>query len=309
MDGQTAVIEFLKRPGTLGTSPVERIDTHSAIVFLSGNLAWKLKRAVRYDYLDFSSLELRKTYCEAELRLNRRTAPNLYRRVVPVTREENGTLAVAGSGSPVEWLIEMARFDQDLLFDRLAANNRLELVQMPCLGSTIAQFHRMAERRSDHGGLAGMSWVVEGNAAGFADFGADCLEPSDCERLIVASRREVAQHAALLDSRRDAGHVCQCHGDLHLRNIVLLDGQPTLFDAIEFNDRIACVDVLYDLSFLLMDLWYRRLFGHANCVWNSYLGASDEIDGVSLVPLFLSCRAAVRAKTSATAARMQGRHR
>ena len=97
----------------------------------------------------------------------------------------------------------------------------------------------------------------------------------------------------------------QCHGDLHLRNIVLLDGRPTLFDGVEFNDEISCTDVLYDLAFLLMDLWRRKLPRHANAVWNRYLAETADLDGVSLLPLFLSCRAAVRAKTSATAAQLQ----
>jgi predicted kinase len=99
--------------------------------------------------------------------------------------------------------------------------------------------------------------------------------------------------------------VRQCHGDLHLRNIVLLDGRPTLFDGVEFNDQIACTDVLYDLAFLLMDLWRRALPRHANVVWNRYLSDTGDVNGLSLLPLFLSCRAAVRAKTSATAARLQ----
>jgi predicted kinase len=95
------------------------------------------------------------------------------------------------------------------------------------------------------------------------------------------------------------------HGDLHLRNIVLLDGRPTLFDGVEFNDEIACIDVLYDLAFLLMDLWRRELPRHANAVWNRYLEETGDLSGMSMMPLFLSCRAAVRAKTSATAARLQ----
>ena len=115
-----------------------------------------------------------------------------------------------------------------------------------------------------------------------------------------------ARHArALLDERRASGLVRHCHGDLHLRNIVLLEGRPTLFDGVEFNDKIACTDVLYDLAFLLMDLWRRGLSRHANAVWNRYLGDAGDLSGLSLVPLFLSCRAAVRAKTSATAARLQ----
>jgi len=121
----------------------------------------------------------------------------------------------------------------------------------------------------------------------------------------VLARRDLERHAEFLDRRRRDGFVRQCHGDLHLRNIVLLDGRPTLFDAIEFNDEIACVDVLYDLAFLLMDLWKRQLSRHANAVMNGYLTDTGDLAGLALLPLFLSCRAAVRAKTSATAARVQ----
>jgi predicted kinase len=123
--------------------------------------------------------------------------------------------------------------------------------------------------------------------------------------VIDESCRELDRRAALLERRREDGFVRQCHGDLHLRNIVLLNGQPTLFDGVEFNDDISCIDVLYDLAFLLMDLWRRQLPGHANAVWNRYLSETADLDGIPLLPLFLSCRAAVRAKTSATAARLQ----
>jgi predicted kinase len=173
------------------------------------------------------------------------------------------------------------------------------------LSTAIAQFHEGAERRSDHGGAAGMTWVVDGNASGFAEQGAGILDPVACVDLTHSSREQLERHRGLLDARRDSGFVRQCHGDLHLRNIVLLDGRPTLFDAIEFNDEIACSDVLYDLAFLLMDLWRRQLPRHANVVWNGYLAETTDLGGIPLLPLFLSCRAAVRAKTSATAANLQ----
>ncbi len=199
----------------------------------------------------------------------------------------------------------MNRFPQEALFDRLASVGALGVELMPPLASAIADFHRSAEHRPDHGGKAGMSWVIDGNAAGFAEFGRACLDPSAAYRVTDDSRRELERHAELLERRRQSGFVRQCHGDLHLRNIVLLDGTPTLFDGVEFNDEISCTDVLYDLAFLLMDLWRRRLPRHANTVWNRYLVETADLDGLSLLPLFLSCRAAVRAKTSATAAQLQ----
>jgi hypothetical protein len=148
-------------------------------------------------------------------------------------------------------------------------------------------------------------WVVDGNAAACAEQGAGLLDPQACAAVTAEARETIERHRARLDHRRETGLVRQCHGDLHLRNIVLLDGQPTLFDAIEFNDAIACIDVWYDLAFLLMDLWRRRLPRHANAVLNRYMTERADDEGVALLPLFLSCRAAVRAKTSVTAASLQ----
>jgi uncharacterized protein len=299
---QTAVIEFMAAPSTHGGANVERLETHASVVFLAGDRAYKLKRAVKFDYLDFSTPERRRQMCEAEVRLNRRTAPELYRGVSAITRRVDGNLALGGDGAPVDWIVEMNRFDQRGLFDRLAVTGGLQLELMAPLAMAIAEFHRSAQPRSDHGGKAGMAWVIEGNAAGFAEFGRACLDPAAVSRVTEDSWRELHSRAEMLERRRDAGFVRQCHGDLHLRNIVLLDGQPTLFDGVEFNDEISCTDVLYDLAFLLMDLWRRRLPRHANAVLNGYLSHSGEWDALPLLPLFLSCRAAVRAKTSATAA-------
>ena len=311
---QDRVIAFLSTPqaytGRVASPPmdrsdVERIDTHISIVWLAGERVYKLKRAVHFDYVNFSTLERRRLACEAEVRLNRRTAPSLYLGVVPVTSEADGALALAGYGTPVEWLVEMVRFDQDTLFDRLAERNCLDLGLMEGLADAIARLHDDAERYPDRGGASGMAWVVEGNGSGLAEQGAGILEASDCARLTATTRAALAEHTRRLDDRRDRGLVRACHGDLHLRNICLLDGKPTLFDAVEFNDDISCIDVLYDVAFLLMDLWRRDLRAHANAVFNEYLARTKDWDGVALLPLFLSCRAAVRAKTGATAARVQ----
>lgn len=305
MPDQDAVIALLSSPATHGGSPVERIETHASVVFLAGDRAWKLKRAVKYDYLDFSTADRRREMCEAELRLNRRAAPELYHRVVAITRRPDGTLELGGTGEPVDWVLEMRRFDQEALFDRLAARGALDLAWMRPLAAAIARFHRDAEVRRDHGGRAGMAWVIDGNARDLEAAGSEAVDQDLCASVTRESRAALERGAALLEARREAGLVRHCHGDLHLRNIVLFEGRPTLFDAVEFNDEIACVDVLYDLAFLLMDLWRRDLPPHANAVWNAYLLESDTLDGLPLLPLFLSCRAAVRAKTSLAAAALQ----
>ena len=272
---------------------------------MAGTRAWKLKRAVRYDYLDFSTADRRRAMCEAEVRVNRRTAPIWDRGVVAVVRRPDGSLALGGPGTAIDWVVEMNRFDQDALLDRLAGRGALAGDLMPPLALAIARFHVIAERRSGHGGLKGMAWVVDGNALGFAEQGRGVLDPALADGLTSDSRRALERHARQLDRRRDEGYIRQCHGDLHLRNIVLIDGLPTLFDAIEFNDGIACIDVLYDLAFLLMDLWRRQLPRHANAILNTYLSETLDFEGIRLLPLFLSCRAAVRAKTSATAAALE----
>jgi hypothetical protein len=199
----------------------------------------------------------------------------------------------------------MHRFDQDALFDRLAQQGRLDVTMLTRVAAAVATFHRDAAPRRDHGGTAGMRWVVDGNAIGFSKFGSALFEVATVSRVTDDTRRVLDRSAPLLESRRESGFVRQCHGDLHLRNIVLYDDTPTLFDGVEFNDEIACVDVLYDLAFLLMDLWRRQLPAHANGVWNRYLAETDDLGGIGLMPLFLSCRAAIRAKTNATALAVQ----
>jgi hypothetical protein len=205
----------------------------------------------------------------------------------------------------VDWVVEMARFDQDDLFDRLAASGRLDLALMGSLAEEIAAFHASCAAREESGGVRGITRVIDGNARGFRQFGAACFTATACDALTAAARASVRRCAQLLERRRETGFVRECHGDLHLGNIVLIEGRPTLFDAIEFNDDLSCIDVMYDLAFLLMDLWHRGLPAHANALLNAYLGQTHDLDGLAALPLFLSCRAAVRAKTTATAASLQ----
>jgi uncharacterized protein len=301
---QRDVVAFLSTPAAYGltSGPIERIDTHISTVWLAGDRAFKLKRAVRFDYVDFSTVELRHVACGAELRLNRRTAPGLYVAMRAVTRQGDGSLALDGSGDAIDWLIEMKRFDQETLFDRLAERGRLDIATMGPLASAIAGLHAGARIRTDHGGRAGIAWVADGNARDFLEHGAGILDQALCARLAAQTRTELCRQAARLDARCRAGLVRECHGDLHLRNICLLDGVPTIFDGVEFNDEISCIDVLYDVAFVLMDLWRRGLRGHANALFNEYVGATGDVDALCLLPLFLSCRAAVRAKTSLAAA-------
>ncbi len=302
---QSAVLAFLESASTHGGAAVERIDTHSAAVFLAGERAWKIKRAVRYDYLDFSTLERRKQCCDAEVVTNRRMAPGLYRGVVPITVGRDGALTLGGDGVVLDWVIEMRRFAQDALFDRLAVDGRLDIELMSRLGAAIAQMHLTAFPRRDCGGYSAMRSVIAGNAATLNTFDPNLIDRVTRDRVIARTRTEFDRVAYRLEQRRMGGLVRQCHGDLHLGNIVLIDGRPTPFDAIEFNDDLACIDIAYDLAFLLMDLCARNLPTHANRLWNAYLRETGDYGSLAELPLFLSCRALVRTKTLLTAATEQ----
>lgn len=283
---------------------VERIDTHSASVFLAGSRAYKMKRAVRYSFLDFSTLERRRQSCEAEVRLNRRTAARLYLGVTAVTRERSGGLALDGAGTPVEWLVVMRRFPQERLLDRMARSGALPGTVVGALADAVSLFHAGAERAPHRGGIAGMHDVVADNARALSEATA-ILAASAVAAVNDGCAQALAFHGRRLEGRRAGGFVRQCHGDLHLRNIVLLDGAPTLFDAIEFNDDFACIDVWYDTAFLLMDLLARALPAEANALFNQYLLRTGDVGGLPLLPFFLGCRAAIRAKTSLAAAALE----
>ena len=303
-DTQAEILRFLEGGG-LG-EPVERIDTHGAFVLLGRALAWKMKRGVRFSFMDFSTLAKREAAVRAELALNRRTAPALYRAVLPVTREADGHLVLGGAGRPVEWLLEMRRFPAEAQLDRVAARGGLTDAVAQRLADVVARFHDRAEPRLQAGGAAAMREVVDGNAADLASLAPGFLAPDAVAALARATAAELARRSGLLDRRRAEGKVRRCHGDLHLANIVLLDGEPVLFDCLEFSEVLASVDVLYDLAFLVMDLAERGLRERAWRVLQTYGEHRVEDEGLALLPLFLSIRAAVRAKVAGFTARGTG---
>ena len=307
-DDQSEVIRFLSQPASYrgeNIESVETIATHASVVFLAGDRAIKLKRAVKYSYLDYSTTERRHRACEAELVLNRRTAPQLYLAATPICRTPAGSLGFDGPGEPVDWVVVMRRFPQDALFSRLAERGALTTRLTSDLADQIAAFHEIAEAQPDQGGAPGIAAVIQINDENLRRSPPVGIGTVDIDRLRDRSRAALAKHAALLDQRRGTGRVRRCHGDLHLGNICLIDGQPTLFDCIEFSDLISCIDVLYDLAFLLMDLRYRGLVRQCGLVFNRYVDLSRDDDGVPALPLFMSLRAAVRAHVTAAAARLE----
>ncbi|MBU0557312.1 MAG: AAA family ATPase [Alphaproteobacteria bacterium] len=300
-DRQGEVVAFLSNSASYGcTGLVERIETHAAIVFLVADRAYKLKRAVRYPYLDFSTASKRKEACETELALNRRTAPDLYLETSFVGRGPDGRLAL-GKGEPVDWLIVMRRFASDCLMDTMAKRGSLDPAMLRQLADAIARFHDLAEIVADEGSSR-VARVIEGNRASMLALSPGTLDAGLCEVLFDESRVLLERLSPLLDRRAAEGFVRRCHGDMHLANICIWQGKPTLFDCLEFDADLATSDVLYDLAFLLMDIWQRGLQKEASLVFNRYCDRRGEVSGLAALPLFLSMRAAVRSHVEASAA-------
>jgi aminoglycoside phosphotransferase family enzyme/predicted kinase len=295
---QNETIGFLGSSQAFGDGETAKvISTHISTVLLLGSHALKLKRAVKLPYLDLSTPERRLAMCERELRLNRRMAPELYRAVHRITRERNGDLALNGEGELVDAVLEMKRFDDELLFDRLAQRRRLTPADMAGLASALAELHRVAEVSTDEQGASRVERVLAVNERAFA--AAGLLPAGEVDEINAACRAALARHAGLLDQRARDGKVRLGHGDLHLRNICLIDDRPVLFDCLEFDEDLATTDILYDLAFALMDLWHRGLQHCANALFNRYLDIAGDESGLGLLPFFMAIRAAVRAHVAA----------
>lgn len=302
--GQDQVFAFLAGPATHGQSgPVVRIDTHGAAVFLAGGDAYKVKKAVRFPFMDFSTLEKRRLACERELAVNKAYAPALYLGVVPISQDGSSLRLGAAPGAKIiEWAVHMRRFDEERTLDRLAARSELDLETIAKLAAVVVDSHKRAESITWAKASAALREQLEETLSELAAAPA-IFAPDIAMGLCAAMRESFARLEPILLERERGGEVRRCHGDLHLRNIALVGGDPVLFDAIEFDDKIATCDVLYDLAFLLMDLWIRGLRRHANLLFNRYLWACADsqrnLKGLALLPLFLSLRAAIRAKVIA----------
>jgi aminoglycoside phosphotransferase family enzyme/predicted kinase len=291
VDVQNEAIAFLDRKVREGAA--KRIDTHASIVFLEPDRALKIKRAVRLPFLDYSTLEKRKQACEEELAINRRHAPKLYRRVVPITRGAHGP-EIGGDGPVLEWAVEMARFDEEKTFDHLAKAGAITPELAEAVADVVRESHERAERSGGSAWLASIGPIIDRNTQKFR--GQASLARDAVEQLHDTNHRWLAKVRPLLEQRASEGLVRRCHGDAHLGNIVLIDEKPLLFDAIEFDPVIATTDILYDLAFPIMDLLHFGLHAEANRLLNRYLQMDwqESADALRLLPLFLSMRAAIR---------------
>ena len=294
---QADVIAFLKSATSQADGhDLQCFETHGNLVFLKGADAWKIKRAVRFPYMDFSSLEKREAACRREVEINRRFSPDLYLGFLPITRSATGQLQFEGNGEVVEWVVHMRRFEQSALLSNIAKHGQISDGLARELADTVYESHQRAQVFSSSSGAGSILRL----ARSLSDVLAKSSELDAAQVAHLAKGLESGHEriAAELDARALRGCVRRCHGDLHLANIVVWNGRPALYDAIEFDDSIATIDTLYDLAFLLMDLARHGQRRAANLVLNRYLWRSHddlELAGLVTLPLFLALRATVRA--------------
>jgi aminoglycoside phosphotransferase family enzyme/predicted kinase len=287
---------------------VESIETHISWVFLAGEYAYKVKKPVDLGFLDFSTLEARRFYCEEELRLNRRTAPELYLGVVPIAAGSAG-LRVGGTGEAIEYALKMRRFPQAALADSLARSGELHSGRIDAIAAAIAAFHAVIPAAPEGGAAGAPEHVVAPALANFEQIGKLDADPGDAarlERLRAWTESEGSRLREIFAARKREGLVRECHGDLHLRNIVFLEGRPVPFDCIEFNAELRWIDVMNEVAFLVMDLLEHRLQAHAWRLLNAYLEITGDYAGVRVLRYYLVYRAMVRAKIVCIRARQAG---
>ena len=310
IEDQSEVIGFLEKR----LAPAKKIDTHGAVVFLSGDRGYKLKRAVKFPYMDFSTLERRAEMCAAEVEYNQRMAPEIYLGVMPIRRTPGLVLGELNekADDAADWLVVMRRFDEACLFDQMAERGALTPELMAALGARVAQVHdSLPVIRGSFCQPDSYRHSVASDVRQVSDHG-DRLDSEISKKIAVALPGALEPFVELVARRVAAGAIRRCHGDLHLRNIVLIEGRPMPFDAIEFSESIANIDVMYDIAFTLMDLCHRGLRALANRLLNEWLWRIADLpdaphhEALSLLPMFLARRACIRAYVDSSITAVSG---
>ena len=279
----------------------EVIETHISIVLLAGGYAYKFKKPVDFGFLDFSTLERRRYFCEREVELNRRAAPDLYRGVIKVVRGASGAL-FSETGTPIEYAVKMRRFAATAILDRRLADGLLDRPNIRALADSIAHLHSLAARAED-GSPYGSPSMVAAQLAGAFETLRDGADVGDIEAL---TGQCLDGCKTIIAARQQRGSVRQCHGDLHLSNVIMLDGHYIPFDCIEFSDELSWIDTCSDIAFLVMDLDLRGEPGLANALLNRYLEITGDYPALALLRLYTTYRTLIRAKVALLALTQEG---
>jgi len=282
---------------------VRLMETHISWVLLAGHYAYKIKKAVDLGFLDFTDLESRRFYCEEEIRLNRRFAPQIYLDVVAIGGSPQQP--ELGARPAIEYAVKMRRFATNKLMDRLLTRGLVTTAHIDSLATTLARFHASLPAAAPDSGFGSLQEIYSPPLQNFDQL-SPLLSAADGQilgSLRRASEDEYSSRTALFEQRRQDGRIRECHGDLHLGNIAFIRNEPVPFDGIEFNPGFRWIDVMNEVAFLVMDLLHRNRPDLAFRFLNAYLEATGDYQGVGVLRFYLAYRAMVRAKIDAIRAR------
>jgi aminoglycoside phosphotransferase family enzyme/predicted kinase len=295
--------EYLQREGFYPhpvTIPIQVIQTHISVIFLTGNYAYKLKKAVNFGFLDFSSLEKRKYFLEQEFRLNQPIAPDIYLQVLPLCQE--GEDFYWGShGEVVEYILKMNQFPQECLLTNLLAQGMLTPSHLTKLGQGVAKFHQHCSKSdyiTNFGTVTQIREAIEDNYQRTQKYLGKAQTPEQYKNTKEFTDKFLQTRVNLFEQRQARGKIRECHGDLHLGNICYWRDKMQLFDRIEFNEPFRFVDTMCDVAFVVMDLDYQERRDLSNIFLNTYLETTGDWEGLQVLPLYLTRQAYVRAKVN-----------
>jgi hypothetical protein len=302
----SALLDPARYPHPAAT--VELIETHASWLLLAGDFAYKIKKPLRLPFLDYGTLERRRICCEAELRLNRRLAPQLYLAVLPIAGDPTDP-RIGGTGEVSEYAVRMRRFAEDGRLDRLCTRGRLDRQHLSDLAATLAAFHANAAAAPADAPFGEPGQVLAPALANFDELRE--LLPGDQAAARLAhlcewTRAEFDRLHARFVARKADGRIRECHGDLHLGNLVVIDGRVTLFDCIEFSEALRWIDVASEIAFTYIDLLDHRQPGLACWLLNEWLACSGDYDAVPMLRFYAVYRALVRSKVAAIRNRQDG---
>lgn len=298
------MLRFLTNPKSYPhetTAEIKHIETHISHIFLCGDYAYKLKKALDLGFLDFTTLVKRKFFCTEELRLNSIFAPDLYLDVIPVYKED-GEFTFREKGKTVEYLVKMRQFDQEQIFSSIVERKAFSIELFTDLARELARIHQKAKSGpeiSRYASAAHTGEVAEQNFAQTREYIGKCISQESFDRIQKFTLNFLDSHKSLFKKRQESQKIRECHGDLHLNNICIYKGEIQFFDRIEFNKEFRNIDVVYDLAFLYMDLQYKKQYIAANRLKNEYFEQSGDYEGAALLAFYACTRAYIRGKVTA----------
>lgn len=281
--------------------PIELLQTHISFILLTGDYAYKIKKIVDFGFLDYSTLEKRRYFCEQELRMNQQQAPDLYLEVLPIIEIGDRFQFGEQEDSGIEYALKMRQFPEENLFINLFTQDQLTTKEMEELGKVVAQFHQNCPTNHDilkWGEIAQIRHSIDGNYQKTQKYIGCCQTQEQYEQTKQYTDSFFETYEAVFQSRIDHHWIRECHGDLHLKNICLYQNKILLFDRIEFNEEFRFVDVMYDVAFVVMDLEGRGRADLGNRFLNTYIEQMGDWEGLQLLPFYLTRQAYVRAKVN-----------